>query len=226
MMVERLVEHDLDELKKLLLTMAGEVERQLELAIRALVERDNKLAEEVIAGDNLIDQREVEVDHRVVELIVRARPMARDLRLVMTAIKIAPDLERVADHAVGIARQALEINRLRPLKAFITIPRMAEKASSMMRDAIGAFVQGDSQLARNVIERDAEVDWEFEQIFRELLTYMMEDPKTIRRALALLMVSRALERIGDHGTNIAEQVVYLVEAEDIRHRRIEGADGE
>ena len=226
MMVERLMEHDLDDLKKLLLTMAGEVERQLELAIRALVERDNKLAEEVIAGDNLIDQREVEVDHRVVELIVRARPMARDLRLVMTAIKIAPDLERVADHAVGIARQALEINRLRPLKAFITIPRMAEKASSMMRDAIGAFVQGDSQLARNVIERDAEVDWEFEQIFRELLTYMMEDPKTIRRALALLMVSRALERIGDHGTNIAEQVVYLVEAEDIRHRRTEGADGE
>lgn len=187
-MVEKLMEHDLEELNKLLLTMAGEVERQLDLAIRALVERDNRLAEEVIAGDSLIDQREVEVDHRVIELIVRARPMARDLRLVMTAIKIAPDLERVADHAVGIARQALEINRLRPLKAFITIPRMAEKASSMVRDAIGAFVKGDSQLARNVIDRDAEVDWEFEQIFRELLTYMMEDPKTIRRALALLMV--------------------------------------
>jgi phosphate transport system protein len=225
-MVEKLMEHDLEELNKLLLTMAGEVERQLDLAIRALVERDNRLAEEVIAGDSLIDQREVEVDHRVIELIVRARPMARDLRLVMTAIKIAPDLERVADHAVGIARQALEINRLRPLKAFITIPRMAEKASSMVRDAIGAFVKGDSQLARNVIDRDAEVDWEFEQIFRELLTYMMEDPKTIRRALALLMVSRALERIGDHGTNIAEQVVYLVDAEDIRHRRPERADGD
>ena len=225
-MVEKLMEHDLEELNKLLLTMAGEVERQLDLAIRALVERDNRLAEEVIAGDSLIDQREVEVDHRVIELIVRARPMARDLRLVMTAIKIAPDLERVADHAVGIARQALEINRLRPLKAFITTPRMAEKASSMVRDAIGAFVKGDSQLARNVIDRDAEVDWEFEQIFRELLTYMMEDPKTIRRALALLMVSRALERIGDHGTNIAEQVVYLVDAEDIRHRRPERADGD
>jgi len=225
-MVDRPLEHDLEELKKLLLTMAGEVESQLGLAIRALVERDNTLAEKVIAGDNVIDQREVEVDHRVVELIVRARPMARDLRLVMTAIKIAPDLERVADHAVGIARQALELNRVPQLKAFITIPRMAEGASSMVRDAIGAFVQGDSQLARAVIDRDAEVDWEHEQIFRELLTYMMEDPKTIRRALALLMVSRALERIGDHGTNIAEQVVYLVDAEDIRHRRAEGASGE
>jgi phosphate transport system protein len=220
------LEHDLEELKKLLLTMAGEVERQLDVAIRALVERDSKLAEEVIAGDALIDQREVEVDRRVVELIVRARPMARDLRLVMTAIKIAPDLERVADHAVGIARQALELNRVPPLKAYITIPRMAEKASSMVRDAIGAFVQGDSQLARDVIDRDVEVDWELEQIFRELLTYMMEDPKTIRRALALMMVSRALERIGDHGTNISEQVVYLVEAEDIRHRHGDGAASE
>ncbi len=225
-MVDKPLEHDLEELKKLLLTMAGEVERQLGLAIRALVERDNTLAEQVIEGDSLIDQREVEVDRRVVELIVRARPMARDLRLVMTAIKIAPDLERVADHAVGIARQALELNRVPPLKAFITIPRMAEGAASMVRDSIRAFVQGDSQLARQVIERDAEVDWEHEQIFRELLTYMMEDAKTIRRALALLMVSRALERIGDHGTNIAEQVVYLVEAEDIRHRHPDGGIGE
>ena len=225
-MVESPLDHDLEELKKLLLTMAGEVERQLGLAIRSLVERDSKLAEEVIAGDAVIDKREVEVDHRVIELIVRARPMARDLRLVMTAIKIAPDLERVADHAVAIARQALELNHLPPLKAFITIPRMADQAASMVRDAIGAFVQGDSQLARLVIERDDGVDWEQEQIFRELLTYMMEDPKTIRRALALLLVSRSLERIADQGTNIAEQVVYLVDAEDIRHRHAEGTPEE
>src|SRR5512135_2410437 len=163
-MVDRPLEHDLEELKKLLLTMAGEVERQLGLAIQALVERDSTLAEQVIEGDALIDQREVEVDRRVVELIVRARPMARDLRLVMTAIKIAPDLERVADHAAGIARQAMELNRVPPLKAFITIPRMAEGAASMVRDSIRAFVRGDSQLARQVIERDAEVDWEHEQI--------------------------------------------------------------
>ncbi|TAM56212.1 MAG: hypothetical protein EPN53_02035, partial [Acidobacteria bacterium] len=141
-MPERLLEHDLEELKKLLLTMAGEVERQLGLAIRALVERDSELAEAVIAGDAVIDQREVEVDHRVIELIVRTRPMARDLRLAMTAIKIAPDLERVADHAVSIARQALLLNQVPPLKAFITIPRMAEAATAMVRDAISAFVQG------------------------------------------------------------------------------------
>jgi len=225
-MPERPLEHDLEELKKLLLTMAGEVERQLGLAIRALVERDSRLAEEVIAGDALIDQREVEVDHRVVELIVRARPMARDLRLAMTAVKIAPDLERVADHAVDIARQALELNKVPPLKAFITIPRMADEATGMIRDAIGAFVKGDSRLARQVIARDDAVDDMHEQIFRELLTYMMEDPKTIHRALALLLASRSLERIADQATNIVEQVVYLVEAEDIRHRHGEGATSE
>jgi phosphate transport system protein len=217
------LEHDLEELKKLLLTMAGEVEHQLDLAVRGLVERRSELAEQAIAGDTIIDQREVEVDHRVIELIVRARPMARDLRLVMTAIKIAPDLERVADHAVDIARQALVLNQVPALKAFITIPHMAEQATAMVRDAIGAFVRGDSRLAREVIARDDEVDSMHEQIFRELLTYMMEDPKTIHRALALLLVSRSLERIADQGTNIAEQVVYLVEAEDIRHRH--GTEG-
>jgi phosphate transport system protein len=212
------LEHDLEELKKLLLTMAGEVERQLGLAVRSLVERRSELAEEVIAGDEIIDRREIEVDHRVVELIVRSRPMARDLRLVMTAVKIAPDLERVADHAVNIARQALALNQVLPLKPFITIPTMAEHATAMVRDAIGAFVRGDSRLAREVIARDDDVDGMHEQVFRELLTYMMEDPKTIHRALALLLASRSLERIADQGTNIAEQVVYLVEAEDIRHR--------
>jgi phosphate transport system protein len=217
-MPERLLEHDLEELKRLLLTMAGEVERQLNLAVRGLVERNSDLAEQVIAGDQVIDQREIEVDRRVVELIVRARPMARDLRLVMTAVKIAPDLERVADHAVHIARQAVELNRVPPLKAFITIPRMADAATAMVRDAIGAFVQADSSQARQVIARDDAVDGMHEQIFRELLTYMMEDPKTIQRSLALLLVARSLERIADQGTNIAEQVVYLVEAEDIRHR--------
>jgi phosphate transport system protein len=217
-MPERPLEHDLEELKKLLLTMAGEVERQLGLAVRALVERNSGLAEQVIAGDEVIDRREIEVDQRVVELIVRSRPMARDLRLAMTAVKIAPDLERVADHAVNIARQALALNQVPPLKPFITIPTMAEHATAMVRDAISAFVRGDSQLARQVIACDDEVDGMLEQVFRELLTYMMEDPKTIHRALALLLAARSLERIADQGTNIAEQVVYLVEAEDIRHR--------
>ena len=225
-MMERPLDHELEELKKLLLTMAGEAERQLGLAIRAVVERDSALSEQVIAGDAVIDQRDVEVDRRIVELIVRQKPMARDLRLVMTASKIAPDLERVADHAVDIARQAIVLNRVPPLKPFITLPRMADEATAMVRDAIGAFIRGDSQLARAVIARDDQVDAMHEQIFRELLTYMMEDPKTIPRALALLLVARSLERIGDQGTNISEQVVYLVEAEDIRHRHGEGAGQE
>jgi phosphate transport system protein len=224
-MPERPLEHDLEELKKLLLTMAGEVEHQLDLAVRGMVERSNDLAEQAVAGDVIIDQREVEVDHRVIELIVRARPMARDLRFVMTAVKIAPDLERVADHAVNIARQALVLNQVPPLKPFITLPQMAQQAMAMVRDAIAAFVRGDSRLAREVIARDDEVDSMHEQVFRELLTYMMEDPKTIHRALALLLASRSLERIADQGTNIAEQVVYLVEAEDIRHRHGEEASG-
>lgn len=223
-MIERPLDHDIEELKKLVLTMAGEVERQLGNAVRALTERDSALAEQVLASDTIIDQREIEVDHHVVELIVRARPMARDLRLAMTATKIAPDLERVADHAVDIARQALIVNRQPALKSLITLPAMAEAATDMVHDALQAFVEGDSQMARAVIARDDVVDSMHEQVFRELLTYMMEDPRTIPRGLALLMVARSLERIADQGTNIAEQVVYLVEAEDIRHRH-EGETG-
>ncbi len=209
---------ELDELKKLLLTMAGEVERQLTDAIRALIERDSSLAEAVIAGDAIIDAREIEVDHRVVELVVRERPLARDLRLVFTAIKIAPCLERVADHAVNIAEQAIALNRVPPLKPFVTMPRMAETAVAMVRDAIGSFIHSDSSVARQVITRDDIVDAMHEEIFRELLTYMMEDPRTIPRALALLLIARSLERVADQGTNISEQVVYLVEGQDIRHR--------
>ena len=223
-MIERPLDHDIEELKKLLLTMAGEVERQLGMAVRALTGRDNTLAEQVLTSDKVIDRREIEVDQRVVELIIRARPMARDLRLAMTATKIAPDLERVADHAVDIARQALTLNRQPALKPLITLPAMAKAATDMVRDALKAFVEGDSQRARAVIARDDVVDSMHEQVFRELLTYMMEDPRTIPRALALLLVARSLERIADQGTNIAEQVVYLVEAEDIRHRH-EGETG-
>jgi phosphate transport system protein len=213
---------ELDALKKLLLTMAGEVESQLTKAIRSVIERDSQLAEAVIAGDGIVDEREMAVDHRVVELVVRDRPMARDLRLVFTAIKVAPCLERVADHAVNIAEQALVLNRVPPLKPFVTMPRMAETAMGMVRDAISAYVHSDTATARAVIARDDTVDAMHEEIFRELLTYMMEDPRTIPRALALLLIARSLERVADQGTNIAEQVVYLVEARDIRHSHGEG----
>jgi len=223
--MERHFEAKLADLKQLLLTMAGEVEQQLTLAVRAVFERDSQLAEQVVAGDALIDRREIEVDQRVIELIVREQPMARDLRLVMTAIKVAPDLERVADHAVNIAEQARELNKVPPLKPFVTMPQMASTAVEMVRDAIGAFIDADPELARRVIARDDVVDAGHEDIFRELLTYMMEDPKTINRALALIMVSRSLERIADQATNIAEQVVFFVEGEDIRHRGKDEAAG-
>jgi len=216
--MERHFEAKLADLTQLLLTMAGEVEQQLTLAIRAVLERDSALAEQAIAGDARIDRREIEVDHRVIELIVREQPMARDLRLVVTAIKVAPDLERIADHAVNIAEQARELNAVPALKPFVTMPQMAATAVSMVRDAITAFVDGNSTLAREVIARDDEVDASHVEIFRELLTYMMEDARTISRAISLLMVSRSLERIADQATNIAEQVVFFVEGEDIRHR--------
>jgi phosphate transport system protein len=223
--VETTLERELESLTQLLLTMAGEVERQLTMAVRSVVERDSTLAEAVIAGDEVIDRREMEVDHRALELIVRHRPLARDLRLVMTAIKIAPPLERVADHAVNIAEQALILNRVPPLKPFITMPRMAETAAGMVRDAVKAFTRRDADLACEVIERDSLVDGMHEEIFRELLTYMMADPTTIPRALALMLSSRSLERIADQGTNISEQVVFLVRGEDIRHRHGEEAGG-
>lgn len=216
--MERHFEQDLESLKQLLLAMAGEAERQVELAIRALVERDSTLAERVVGDDQVVDRRELEVDRRVIELIVRGTPLARDLRLVIAASKIAPILERMSDHAVNISDQALVLNRLPALKPFITLPTMADTARSMIRDAIAAFVQADAGLARQVINRDDAVDGMHEEIFRELLTYMIADPGTISRALALLLVARSLERIADQATNVAEQVVFMVEGRDIRHR--------
>lgn len=215
--MERPIDAELTKLKQQLLAMAGEVEQQVSLALRSLVERDPEAAQQVIAADRQVDQREKEVDRTAVEIIVRERPLASDLRLVMTATKIAPDLERVGDHAVNIAEQALVLNRMPPLKPFVTLPRMADIAKEMVRQALDAYVAHDAQLARQVIARDDVVDALHEEIFRELLTYMLADPQTIPRALALLLVSRSLERIADQATNIAEQVVYLVEGQDIRH---------
>jgi phosphate transport system protein len=213
------LEKELDSLQQLLLTMGGETEHELERAVDALVGRDSALADEVIAGDVVLDQREMEVDRRVVELIVREEPKASDLRLVITTLKVAPCLERVADHAVNIAQQALKLNRVPPLKAFITVPRMAETAMAMVRDGLAAFVRRDSALAREVIARDDRVDAMHEEISRELLTYAMADPGTIPRVLALSLVAHSLERVADQGVNIAEYVVFLVEGEDIRHRQ-------
>lgn len=215
--MERPIDVELAKLKELLLSMAGEVEEQLNLAVRSLVERDTGAAEAALAADQKVDAREKEVDRTAIEIIVRERPLASDLRLVVTANKIAPDLERIGDHAVNIAEQAMILNRLPPLKPFVTLPRMAEISSEMLRQALAAYIRHDAVLARQVIARDDMVDALQEEIFRELLTYMLSDPQTIPRAMALILVARSLERIADQATNIAEQVVFLVEGQDIRH---------
>lgn len=215
--MERPIDVELAKLKELLLSMAGEVEEQLNLAVRSLVERDTGAAEAALAADQKVDAREKEVDRTAIEIIVRERPLASDLRLVVTATKIAPDLERIGDHAVNIAEQALILNRQPPLKPFVTLPRMAEISSEMLRQALAAYIRHDAVLARQVIARDDMVDALQEEIFRELLTYMLSDPQTIPRAMALILVARSLERIADQATNIAEQVVFLVEGQDIRH---------
>lgn len=215
--MERPIDVELAKLKELLLSMAGEVEEQLNLAVRSLVERDTGAAEAALAADQKVDAREKEVDRTAIEIIVRERPLASDLRLVVTATKIAPDLERIGDHAVNIAEQAMILNRQPPLKPFVTLPRMAEISSEMLRQALAAYIRHDAVLARQVIARDDMVDALQEEIFRELLTYMLSDPQTIPRAMALILVARSLERIADQATNIAEQVVFLVEGQDIRH---------
>jgi phosphate transport system protein len=220
-MMQRQFEDEIDVIKESILTMAGMAERALTDAGRALVERDSDLAMKVIAGDDKIDQMEVEVDRLATEFIVRHQPAAADLRFVVTAIKLGPELERIADHATNIAERALSLNKKPLLKPLIDVPRMLNLARAMVSDAIESYVKRDPVLARQIITRDDEVDQLYVQILRELITFMIEDPQTIARAIGLIFVSRYAERVADQATNIAEEVVYLVEGEPIRHQQLE-----
>lgn len=208
---------ELEALTQTLLAMGALVEDQLRGAMRALVERDERLAAEVMARDREVNALDVAIDERCVELLALHQPAAGDLRLVTTAMKIVTDLERIGDQAVNIAQRALELAREPQLKPYIDLPRMAERAQHMVREALDAFVARDAERARRVCASDGEVDALKEQIFRELLTFMMEDPRTIPRALRLLLISRFLERAADHATNIAEMVIYLTEGRLVRH---------
>jgi phosphate transport system protein len=219
-------EHDLQALRTRLLNMAALVEERVHRSIRALIERREELAETVIVGDREVNELQIEIDDRCLKLLALQNPMASDLRLVTAAMKIDADLERIGDQAVNIAEYALRLIRLPLLKPLIDIPRMAEMAERMTRDSLDAFVRKDAALARDVLARDDEVDDLKDQLFRELLTYMMADPGTIERALALILVSRSLERIADHATNIAEDTIFIVEARDVRHHHGEPASGE
>ena len=208
---------ELDTLKQTLLAMGALVEDQIRRVMRALVERDDALAREVIERDHQVNAYDVEVDEKCVELLARYQPAAGDLRFLTTAMKIVTDLERIGDQAVNIAQRALELNREPQLKPYIDLPRMAEKAQAMVKGSLDAFVARDTALARRVRSEDGAVDDLNHQIFRELLTFMMSDPKTIARALHLILVSRFLERVADHATNIAEMVVYMIEGTIVRH---------
>src|SRR2546422_238644 len=214
-------EQELAALKEKLLTMASKATNAVNKAIKAVVDRDDDLARAVREEDSALDQLEMEIDELAIGLLAKA-PLAIDLRLITIAMKISHDLERVGDEATTIARRALELNAEPPLKPYIDIPHMAEIALEMLKDALDAFVMREPARARAIVPRDKEVDALNKQLHRELASYMVERPSTISRCLNLMVVSKCLERIADHATNIAEEVVYLYEGLDIRHT---GKDG-
>lgn len=215
--MERHFHEELNQVKQKTLRMGSLVEDMVERAVTSLVDRDSHLAEETIAFDTKVDYLEVEIDGDCHRLLALHQPAAGDLRFITTAMKIIADLERMADQAVNISQRAIELNEEPQLKPYIDIPIMSQLSQKMLRDSLDAFVRKDVGLARQVIETDDKVDALKNQVFRELLTFMMEDPRTIPRAIRLILVSRYLERIADHATNIAEMVVFLVEAKNIRH---------
>jgi phosphate transport system protein len=209
-------DRDIEHLKELLLRMGAMVEDAISDSIRALIERDSALAERVMASDDAIDEMELEIDQHTIELIAKMQPAAVDLRFVATAMKINPELERIADLAVDVCERAVELNREPLLKPIIA--RLPTMAQDMVRHALDAFVRRDAALARQVIARDDEVDALTEQSFRELLTYMLEDSRNISRAIRLTFCGKYFERMADAATNICEMVVYLVEGKVIKHK--------
>ncbi|HUP59473.1 MAG TPA: phosphate signaling complex protein PhoU [Thermoanaerobaculia bacterium] len=216
--MQRHFDTDIERVRELLLRMGAMIEDAIAQSIRALLERDTAIAELVIARDREIDILELEIDQATVELIARMQPAARDLRLVATAMKITPELERIGDLAQDVCERAIELNAEPPLARLIDIPRLAAMAQQMVREAIDAFVRLDPQLARDIIARDDEVDALTEKSFRELLTYMLEDSKNISRAIRLTFINKYFERMADGATNIAEMVVYLVEGRVLKHQ--------
>jgi phosphate transport system protein len=215
--MERHFESDLRNLKQRILAMGGAVERAIEEATQALIERKPENFERVHELEKTINQAHIEVDEACLNLLARQSPLAADLRLVVAVIKINTDLERMGDQAVNIAHNGRRYLSEPPLKPLIDIPRMAGEAKIMVREALDAFVTQNLEMAQDVLSRDDAVDAFKNQIFRELLTYMMADPQSIERALNLILIARNLERIGDHATNIAEDVIFAITGDDIRH---------
>ncbi len=217
---------ELQQLKEDLLKMAALVEEGINTAIQSLVKRDSDLAKKTFEGEDKINDMELAIDDSCLKLLALRHPMAADLRFITSAMKIITDLERMGDQAVNIAERAISLNQEPQLKPYIDIPRIAEIAQSMVKDVLDAFVNSDPKLARSVCERDDMVDGLNDQVFRELLTFMISDPQTVTRAVHLMIVCRCLERIADHATNLAEDVIFMLDARVIKHHADAKEEGE
>lgn len=215
--MERQFDEELKKLKEKLMQMASLAEESISLAVKSLKDRNEKLAHKVFKGEEAINLLDIEIDNLGLQLMALRQPMAVDLRFITSAMRIAVELERIGDLSVNIAERSLELLKVPLLKPLIDIPRMAVMAQDMVKDSIDAFINRDDNLAKNVCERDDEVDSLNNQIFRELLTYMMQEPSNIKRAVDLILVARHLERIADLATNISEDVIYYVKGKTIKH---------
>ena len=215
--MERHFDQDLQQLKERLLYMGSLAETMIHIAVKALVDRNRAILQEVFRHEKDVNQLQIEIDDRCIKMIALHQPTAGDLRFITAAMKINSDLERIADQTVNISETTEYLLQEPQLKPLIDVPRMAQIATKMLKDALDSFVNRDENLARSVLIRDDQVDELKTQVFRELLTYMISDPATIKRALDLILISRNLERIADHATNIAEDVVFVVAGKDIRH---------
>jgi phosphate transport system protein len=216
----RQYEKELHDLGDKILFLGGTVEEMIARAMQSLVDRDSDLARRVIEMDRTVDSGELDVDHMSLNLLALRQPAASDLRFITTALKIVTDLERIGDLAVNIAERALELNQEPPLKPYIDIPHMAREVSDMVHRALDSFVKRDATEARAVLQADDAVDALNVQLFRELLTYMIEEPKNVTRALRITFIAKYLERVGDHATNIAQMVIFMSEGRDVRHPRL------
>jgi phosphate transport system protein len=210
-------EGELRRLREQLLLMGAKVEDIIHGSIRSLTDRDSALAEQMIAVDRKINQLEIDIDEHCMQILARRQPVASDLRFLTTALKLVTDLERMGDLGVNICERVLELNGEPPLKPYVDLPNMAREVQEMLHESLDAFVAADVERAQRIIARDKNVDAYYTQIFRELLTYMMEDPRNIFRATRLQSIAKYLERIGDHVTNVGELVVFMVKGKDIRH---------
>lgn len=214
---DKAFEADLRDLREKLLAMGAKVENLIVQSMKALTDRDSALAEKVVAADKDVNRLEVDIDELCRKILALRQPAASDLRLITTALKIVTDLERIGDLAVNIAERAMDLNQVPPLAPYVDTPKLADLAQQQVKKALDAFVSGDAAKAEDVLKGDDLLDALFLKIFNELLAYMMEDSRNIRRATALMFIAKHLERVGDHALNVAEMVIYMVRGKDVRH---------